>query len=274
MTPQVASVSGPSSGVYTLSVLGEYLATAPNLEVELSLGGVVLRRTTSAPVAGQGQFQIATTTGGTPVATRDHLHAAAHRCPDADAFRTHRHPPGRQPRRRDTRVVDIMNDVALEPFASRSVPPADRSTSGVRAVLGRVRVLARRRLAWLRFIGGEAGQRTTIAVRDVRLVLDDRDNAELEARWYAENPDVAPLNQELAAYDAEIARDTGSRLTRGERARAHDARVQCAPRLLGGRARAEPDAGLRTPAQPTGLELPERSHRGAALPGAAPILSH
>jgi hypothetical protein len=68
-TPQIAAVSGPVAGAYTLRVLGQYLAAAAGLDVELSVGGVVLQRTTGAPAAGQGQFQIAASASGTPIAT-------------------------------------------------------------------------------------------------------------------------------------------------------------------------------------------------------------
>jgi adenylate kinase family enzyme len=45
-------------------------------------------------------------------------------------------------------------------------------------------------------------------------VLDDRDNPELEARWYAESPEAAGLNQELESFELELENDTESRLAR------------------------------------------------------------
>lgn len=77
------------------------------------------------------------------------------------------------------------------------------------AVLARVRLLARRRLAWLEHLG-ESGARTP----DVASVLEDRDHPESEQHWVSTDPRPRALERKIAALSAALAADDESPLAR------------------------------------------------------------
>ena len=83
-------------------------------------------------------------------------------------------------------------------------------------VLARVRGRARLRTEWLRTLwrAAEAGPAgAAVTHTEVDLSLDDRDNPSDEAHWLA-HTDYAGGRATLAAIETELARDTGSRLSR------------------------------------------------------------
>jgi ATPase family associated with various cellular activities (AAA) len=83
-------------------------------------------------------------------------------------------------------------------------------------VLARVRGRARLRTEWLRTLwrAAEAGPvGATVTHAEVDLSLDDRDNPSDEADWLA-HAEYADDRAALAAIETELARDTGSRLSR------------------------------------------------------------
>jgi hypothetical protein len=83
-------------------------------------------------------------------------------------------------------------------------------------VLARVRGRARLRTEWLRTLwrAAEAGPvGATVTHAEVDLSLDDRDNPSDEAHWLA-HADYADDRATLDAIETELARDTGSRLSR------------------------------------------------------------
>jgi adenylate kinase family enzyme len=77
------------------------------------------------------------------------------------------------------------------------------------AALARVRLLARRRLAWLEHLG-KSGAQTS----DVASVLEDRDHPESEQRWASTDPRSCALQRKIAALSAALADDEQSPLAR------------------------------------------------------------
>jgi len=88
-------------------------------------------------------------------------------------------------------------------------------TPALQTVLARVRLRARRRVAWLRKLwheDGESGGRLAVTHAEVDAALDDRDAPALEAAWFTAEPALDALNNDLAAIEAALAADTESRL--------------------------------------------------------------
>ena len=95
------------------------------------------------------------------------------------------------------------------------VEEAQEWTPALQAVLARVRLRARRRVAWLRKLWheeGESGGRLAVTHTEVDAALDDRDAPALEAAWYASEESLDALNDELAHVEAALAGDAESRL--------------------------------------------------------------
>jgi hypothetical protein len=92
------------------------------------------------------------------------------------------------------------------------VPPTT-----LEAVLQRIRLRARRRIAWLRTVwsqqlgpGGRAGAAAVHAEIDGYLCAADTPEAEM--RWYAEEEELAQLNEDIAQMEAIIHEDDTGRL--------------------------------------------------------------
>ena len=85
-----------------------------------------------------------------------------------------------------------------------------RDISVTEAVLGRVRAACRRRLAWLGHAQGAAAGSSPRA--SVALALDNLDDPEAEAAWYASASEAAAATRELAAYTDSLGRDEASPL--------------------------------------------------------------
>ncbi len=81
-------------------------------------------------------------------------------------------------------------------------------------VLSRMRLLAKRRVAWLRKLWAEEGAPGgTVAVThaEIDTYLDNRDSPEAEAAWFASDAGMKQLNYEIDRLEAAIAADTKSR---------------------------------------------------------------
>ena len=82
-------------------------------------------------------------------------------------------------------------------------------------VLNRVRLRARRRTAWLRWLWSlESGAARAPAEAVVDASLEGRDDPEGEANWYAEDPEARILTEKLTEVETAMARDGESRLAR------------------------------------------------------------
>jgi hypothetical protein len=104
-------------------------------------------------------------------------------------------------------VVDISH------VATRSAP-SDRSAC-LDALRGRVRLLARRRLAWVEHLRAKAARpASTVKGRalEAELLVDELDTIETEREFQASNPEIQALNRELAGYERELAGSSDSRL--------------------------------------------------------------
>ncbi|MEM7037781.1 MAG: hypothetical protein AAF570_12430, partial [Bacteroidota bacterium] len=88
--------------------------------------------------------------------------------------------------------------------------------SALDLVLGRVRLLARRRVMWLREIWREAGQESEGRLNFhgmVDTILAERDQVELERAWQVSHPDLQELNAQLAEIEQSLAEMQQTRLT-------------------------------------------------------------
>jgi AAA+ superfamily predicted ATPase len=81
-------------------------------------------------------------------------------------------------------------------------------------ILTRVRLRARRRVAWLRKLWCEEspGGEPVVTHAEIDSHLDDRDAPEAESEWYASDESVAQWNRDLADVEAAMAADDDSRL--------------------------------------------------------------
>lgn len=82
-------------------------------------------------------------------------------------------------------------------------------------VLIRVRLRAKRRVAWLRKLWheeGESGGKLAVTHAEIDTCLDDRDSPEAEDTWFASDESVRQWNREIAEAEAEMAADSTSRL--------------------------------------------------------------
>lgn len=91
----------------------------------------------------------------------------------------------------------------------------------IEQVLQRVRLRARRRVAWLRAVWMAAGARSNGNGQGIHLeidgYLDNADTPAAEARWYAETPEIQALNAAIAMTEEGISADTESRLAQLQR---------------------------------------------------------
>src|SRR5262245_22575202 len=80
-------------------------------------------------------------------------------------------------------------------------------------VLARVRLLARRRAAWLAHLWGRPMADATNALdASVQLGLDDRDTPDAEAAWLGHSAELQPLSDQLRRLEAALAGAAGTRL--------------------------------------------------------------
>ena len=82
-------------------------------------------------------------------------------------------------------------------------------------MLARIRVRAKRRIAWLRKLWseeGESGGRLAVTHAEIDTHLDNRDSPEAEVAWYSNNGQVSEWNLELSRIEAEMATGKDSRL--------------------------------------------------------------
>lgn len=87
--------------------------------------------------------------------------------------------------------------------------------SALERVLLRIRIRAKRRIAWLRKLWveeGESGGKTAVTHAEIDTHLDDSDSPEAEAAWFASDESVSLLNRELAKLEADMTADRDSRL--------------------------------------------------------------
>ena len=82
-------------------------------------------------------------------------------------------------------------------------------------VLTRIRIRAKRRIAWFRKLWseeGESGGKLAVTHAEIDTYLDNRDSPEAEAAWFASDERVRHWNRELAGVEAAMAADKESRL--------------------------------------------------------------
>lgn len=106
---------------------------------------------------------------------------------------------------------------ALAAAGTRSAPGGADTAGALDAVLSRVRIRARRRVAWLRSLWSEegaAGGADTVLHGEVDAILDDLDSPVAEAEWYARTDLIAPWNRELERVERQLRADGTSRLAR------------------------------------------------------------
>jgi len=87
--------------------------------------------------------------------------------------------------------------------------------SALTLLLTRVRLRARRRIAWLRKLWseeGESGGKLTITHAEIDAYLDDLDSPDAEAAWFASDESVRQWNREIVKIEAIMASDQNSRL--------------------------------------------------------------
>ena len=103
-----------------------------------------------------------------------------------------------------------MSVVTMPARVERSFASAERreggvSSSGVAAVVGRVRLLVTRRLQWLEHLSTiRRSEATPVAL------FDDGDDPEAERAFYAREPALAQLNQELGRLERDVRADRQS----------------------------------------------------------------
>ncbi|MCX6243082.1 MAG: ATP-binding protein [Bacteroidetes bacterium] len=81
-------------------------------------------------------------------------------------------------------------------------------------VLARVRLYARRRVAWLRKLWkeeGETGGQVAVTHAEINTLLDDLDSPAAEAAWYSTCEEIKPLNKEIESVEAALGQDESSR---------------------------------------------------------------
>jgi hypothetical protein len=84
-------------------------------------------------------------------------------------------------------------------------------------IIARIRLLAKRRILWLRKLWQEEGQsggKLAVTHNEIDTLLEDRDSPQAEAEWYETDESVQPLNRQLAAFDVAVNADGESRFAR------------------------------------------------------------
>ena len=87
--------------------------------------------------------------------------------------------------------------------------------SALEDVLLRIRIRAKRRIAWLRKLWaeeGESGGKIAVTHAEIDTHLDGRDSPEAEAAWFASDESVRVLNRDLSELEADLGADRDSRL--------------------------------------------------------------
>ena len=100
-------------------------------------------------------------------------------------------------------LMDQLSEPTLDPALQR--------------MLARIRIRAKRRVAWLRKLWteeGASGGELAVTHAEIDSYLDNRDTPEAEAAWYSTDEWTRQLSQELTAVEAEMAADGESRLAR------------------------------------------------------------
>lgn len=100
--------------------------------------------------------------------------------------------------------------------ASASAPAAVPA-SEADLLLARFRLRARRRSLWLQHLwsdDGEPGGASTVTHAELAAILADRDSPDAEAAWFADTPEIAALNQQLAQVESALADFPAGRLPR------------------------------------------------------------
>jgi len=101
------------------------------------------------------------------------------------------------------------------PLAANAETP--QPGNAVELLLRRIRLRAKRRVAWLRRLWseeGSAGGRLAVTHAEVDFCLDDRDAPADAAAWYSTEPGIQQLDLEIAEVEAAMDRDADSRLAR------------------------------------------------------------
>jgi len=84
-------------------------------------------------------------------------------------------------------------------------------------VLLRIRLRAKRRIAWLRKLWreeGDSGGQLAVTHPEIDTYLENRDSQEAEFAWYASDDNVKHLNRELVEIEAKIAAEKNSRFAK------------------------------------------------------------
>lgn len=104
-----------------------------------------------------------------------------------------------------TRQTESDGAVAAQPVSSASV---------LDLVLQRVRLMARRRAAWLAHLSDSArAESETMLSPDLEASLDGRDTSEGETLWFECAEIMQPLNEELGEIERRLAGEAGARLS-------------------------------------------------------------
>jgi MoxR-like ATPase len=105
------------------------------------------------------------------------------------------------------------------PHETRAVPgvqaPPEQAGELLALIVDRVRLRARRRLAWLRHLEGNGGRDGSI-VAGWAAALDGNDRPEAEVRWFEQAPELRQLNEDITAIEAELAGPAARELQRLE----------------------------------------------------------
>ncbi len=107
-----------------------------------------------------------------------------------------------------------LGPAAVDPAAAAAAAAADLDPS-LERVLARLRLRARRRVAWLRRLWAEEGApagRGVIGHGEVDALLAGRDAPAAEAVFHATEPDLAEIDRRLAALEEAIAAETDTPL--------------------------------------------------------------
>jgi hypothetical protein len=107
----------------------------------------------------------------------------------------------------------FMPPIAM-PLAEPPERTLDTADAVIEAMLQRVRLRARRRIAWLRKVWTESGKENPANDyhSEVDGYLNNADDPQAEADWLAGEEDLEDWNQALAATEQRLARDSDSRL--------------------------------------------------------------
>ena len=206
VTPQVVAVAGVggqgAARRFRLTLFGSYLRD--ELDIQLSVGGEVLRRDADTTTAGNYDFP-----DRGPARVR-----GGHDRPDEPAAGQ----PHGQRGGLDAGLGGLPVTAGRTTAAAVEAAPAPEPIELLDAVLVRVRALAQRRLLWLESIADSAADSeaeadtTAYAALPVRLriALLDLDAPHDEARFYRRDPRCHELTERATAYADAIADSSGT----------------------------------------------------------------